>query len=74
MQVICFEDSLVEKLRPISQARPAYAVTCASLRLIDCLKTVFHSIEGQVRPFLGEIQRLDEWDALSSRWIVCWWA
>lgn len=59
MQVICFEDSLVEKLRPITQARPAYAVTCASLRLVDCLKNVFGSIQGHVRSYLNEIQQLD---------------
>ncbi len=63
MQIICFEDQLVDQLRPIVQARPAYAVTCASLRLIDLLtplaETVGGNVCGAVRPYLRAIQKLD---------------
>ena len=40
MQVICFEDDRVDQLRPITQARPAYAITCASFRLLDWLRRI----------------------------------
>ncbi|MCG8652547.1 MAG: glucose-1-phosphate thymidylyltransferase [Pirellulales bacterium] len=59
MQIICFEDSRVDQLRPASQARPAYAISCASLRLIDCLKRLSTSVTGAVRPYLETIQQLD---------------
>jgi glucose-1-phosphate thymidylyltransferase len=59
MQIICFEDDRVEQLRPIAQARPAYAVTCASYRLLDWLKRLPGTLTGAVRPFLKVIQDLD---------------
>ena len=59
MQIICFEDAGVDKLRPITQARPAYAITSASFRLIDWLKQIPCRLRGHVRPYLQEIQRLD---------------
>lgn len=59
MQIICFEDDRVDQLRPISQARPAYAITCASLRLVDLLQLLEGSLSGAVRGYLQEIQRLD---------------
>ncbi|TWT79091.1 Bifunctional protein GlmU [Planctomycetes bacterium CA13] len=68
MQIICFEDSRVQQLAPITQSRPAYSVTCASLRLVDRLKQLAKAssgplsgcaIYGSVRRFLNEIQRLD---------------
>lgn len=64
MQIICFEDERVEQLRPVTQARPAYAITCASLRLIECLKRLASdspssSLFGAVRAYLATIQELD---------------
>lgn len=59
MQTICFEDDRVEQLRPIIHARPAYAITCASFRLIDWLRGSGGSLAGVVREYLEEIQRLD---------------
>ncbi len=65
MQIICFEDDRVEQLRPIIHARPAYAISCASFRLVDWLQRVVigfaegGSIFGQVRPYLQDLQRLD---------------
>ncbi len=63
MQIICFEDDHVDQLRPVTQARPAYAITCASLRLIDLLKGLAAKlggeVSGSVRPYLEAIQKLD---------------
>lgn len=59
MQVICFEDDRVDRLRPITQARPAYAITCASFRLVDWLKRLPGTVTGAVRPYLEVIQKLD---------------
>ncbi len=65
MQILCFEDSRVHQLVPIVSSRPAYAVTCASLRLIDRLKELVggtlsaSSLAASVRPFLSLIQKLD---------------
>lgn len=59
MQVICFEDERVEQLRPIVHARPAYAISCASFRLIDWLYRIDGTLAGHVRPYLRELQRLD---------------
>ncbi|TWU37154.1 putative sugar nucleotidyl transferase [Novipirellula artificiosorum] len=65
MQIICFEDQLASHLFPITQSRPAYAVTCASLRLVDRLKELIRgplagsSLLGSVRSYLTEIQQLD---------------
>jgi UDP-N-acetylglucosamine diphosphorylase / glucose-1-phosphate thymidylyltransferase / UDP-N-acetylgalactosamine diphosphorylase / glucosamine-1-phosphate N-acetyltransferase / galactosamine-1-phosphate N-acetyltransferase len=59
MQVFCFEDSLVDRLRPAVLARPAYAVTCGSYRLIDWLKQIGTEVFAEVRPYLRELQKLD---------------
>lgn len=64
MQIICFEDQLVDRLRPITLARPAYQITCASLRLIDWLQRFAdswanHKLNVFVRPYLQTIQQLD---------------
>ncbi len=59
MQIICFEDDRVDQLRPITQARPAYAITCASFRLLDWLKRLPGTVTGSVRPYLEMIQEMD---------------
>lgn len=69
MNIVCFEDALVARLNPATLARPAYAVTCASLRLLDWLRLLeSQSLGGQslggklfadVRPYLQVIQSLD---------------
>ena len=59
MQIICFEDDQVEQLRPIIHARPAYAISCASFRLVDWLRSADGTVSGQVRSYLQELQRLD---------------
>jgi len=63
MQIVVFEDELVSRLYPISVGRPAYAITCATYRLIDWLARLSREtgivLRGVVRPHLAEIQRLD---------------
>ncbi len=59
MQIIVFEDDRVDQLRPITQARPAYAITCASFQLVDWLRRIPGTMIGLVRPYLRTIQRLD---------------
>lgn len=75
MNVIVFEDSGVENLYPVTTGRPAYAITCASLRLIDFLKSLNSRMVGIVRPFLERIQILDFPELeqsldLSQRWTL----
>ena len=60
MQIICFEDDRVDQLRPITQARPAYAITCASFRLIDWLRRICRARSPAVSgPILELIQEID---------------
>ncbi|MFG0264406.1 MAG: GlmU family protein [Rhodopirellula sp. JB055] len=68
MQIICFEDSRVEQLCPIVHARPAYAITCASFRLLDWLRTLAKEnsrsgkecqVQGLIRDYLMPIQEAD---------------
>ncbi len=64
MQIICFEDEFVHRLNPITLARPAFQITCASLRLIGWLKRLADAGPGYklsivVRPYLQAIQQLD---------------
>lgn len=58
--LVLFEDSHVARLDPVATARPAYAVTCGSYRLIDWVGLLgARAIRGNVRPHLRQIQRLD---------------
>jgi UDP-N-acetylglucosamine diphosphorylase/glucosamine-1-phosphate N-acetyltransferase len=59
MNIVVFEDAGVEKLFPITTGRPAYAVSCASYRLIDWLNELDGNAVGLVRPYLESIQLLD---------------
>ena len=59
MQIICFEDQLVEQLYPVTLARPAYAITCASIKLIDWLRRIEGELSVSVRHHLADIQSLD---------------
>ncbi|MEM1069972.1 MAG: putative sugar nucleotidyl transferase [Planctomycetota bacterium] len=59
MQILCFEDERVDLLRPIVQARPAYAITSASFRLIDWLRRLPGTLRGSIRSYLRVIQELD---------------
>ena len=58
-RIIVIEDAAIDQLRPIVTARPGYAISCASFRLIDWLKSLDLPLQGVVRPHLVELQRLD---------------
>jgi glucose-1-phosphate thymidylyltransferase len=60
MNVICFEDTHVARLQPITYARPAYAITCASYQLLDWLRILPGTLKVSVRDYLSEIQTLDQ--------------
>lgn len=57
--ILVFEDDVIDKLRPVVTARPGYAITCASFRLIDWLRKLEAPIYGEVRPHLRVLQQLD---------------
>lgn len=59
MQVIVFEDERVSNLFPLTLARPAYALLCASFRLIDLIETLTSSPRSLVRNYLYELQTAD---------------
>ncbi len=59
MKVYLFEDNEVERLVPITLARPAYAISCGSYRLVDWILRLPATHQGLVRPHLEEIQRID---------------
>ena len=63
MQIILFEDDLVTRLQPSTVGRPAYAITCASYRLIDWVSELAREagakVHGIVREHLADLQRLD---------------
>jgi glucose-1-phosphate thymidylyltransferase len=60
MQIIVFEDSLVEQLEPLSLARPAYSLVCGSLSLADWLNQQDRPIRGLVRPHLEAWQAAEQ--------------
>ncbi len=59
LPILVFEDAAIQRLQPIVTARPGYAITCASFRLIDWLRQLGAPIYGEVRPHLTTIQQLD---------------
>ncbi len=59
MQILCFEDSFVDRLNPITLSRPAYAINCASLTLLDWLRQISDNVHVDVRPHLALIEKLD---------------
>jgi UDP-N-acetylglucosamine diphosphorylase / glucose-1-phosphate thymidylyltransferase / UDP-N-acetylgalactosamine diphosphorylase / glucosamine-1-phosphate N-acetyltransferase / galactosamine-1-phosphate N-acetyltransferase len=63
MQIVVFEDEHVSRLYPITVGRAAYAIGCASFRLLDWLEKLGRdtgaALHGIVRPHLAAIQRLD---------------
>ena len=56
MNVVLFEDHLVDQLFPITLTRPAYAMTCGALRLIDLAEGLSPNVFGVVRTYLDEFQ------------------
>lgn len=60
MRIVVFEDAATGQLAPITTGRPAYAITCASYRLIDWLRELELPMVGCVRPHLRRLQEADE--------------
>ena len=60
MQIVCFEDDFVRQLQPITHARPAYAITCASIRLLDWLRLLSGELTVSIRGYLSQIQEVDQ--------------
>jgi UDP-N-acetylglucosamine diphosphorylase / glucose-1-phosphate thymidylyltransferase / UDP-N-acetylgalactosamine diphosphorylase / glucosamine-1-phosphate N-acetyltransferase / galactosamine-1-phosphate N-acetyltransferase len=56
MQVVLFEDERVDQLAPLTMGRPAYAVACASYRLIDLVESL-GPVHVIVREYLREVER-----------------
>ena len=59
MNILVVEDALVDRLAPASTARPAWAITCGSYRLIDWLSRMEGTLATHVRPYLGSIVAAD---------------
>ena len=59
MNIVVFEDAQVDQLYPITTGRAAYAISCASYRLIDWLARFDSPLVGIVRPHLRTLQLLD---------------
>lgn len=57
MNTVLFEDDCVEQLFPIALTRPAYAITCGSLRLVDLAKRLNGEVRGVVRSYLRAFQQ-----------------
>ena len=58
MKIVLYEDNQVKKLFPVTTGRPAYAITCASYRLIDWVEQLGVPTIGLVRDYLRTIQEL----------------
>ncbi len=59
INTLVFEDDLVQQLAPITTGRLAYAITCASYRLIDFLLPIAGPTVGWVRPYMQATQEND---------------
>ena len=59
MNIVVFEDAGTSQLFPITTGKPAYAISCASFRLIDWLSGFGGNLIGLVRPYLETIQLHD---------------
>jgi len=59
MNILVVEDALVDRLAPASTARPTWAITCGSYRLIDWLSRIEGTLVTHVRPYLGQIVAAD---------------
>ena len=59
MNILVVEDALVDRLAPASTARPAWAITCGSYRLIDWLSHLEGTLATHVRPLLAQIVAAD---------------
>jgi glucose-1-phosphate thymidylyltransferase len=59
MNIVLFEDNLVDRLYPITLSRPAWSITCGAWRLVDLAASIAGSnpLSSRVRPLLQEVQQ-----------------
>ena len=55
MNIVLFEDKIVDQLYPITTGRPAFEITCASYRLIDFVKMLDGQLRAAVREHLKPV-------------------
>ena len=56
MNIILFEDQHVGRLEPMTLSRPAYALSCGGMRLVDLAHDLGGTVRGGVRPYLEAVQ------------------
>ncbi len=76
MNLLIFEDAEVDRLDPLATGRPAWAISCASYRLIDLVRRLPGTISTRVRPFLQELIAADYDDVTlapdpDQPWTLC---
>jgi UDP-N-acetylglucosamine diphosphorylase/glucosamine-1-phosphate N-acetyltransferase len=59
MPIVLFEDALVDKLDPVALGKPAFAIACASYRLVDLLEAIGQPMATCVRPHLRDVVAAD---------------
>jgi glucose-1-phosphate thymidylyltransferase len=64
MQIVLFEDALVDQLAPVTIGRPAFSITCAGWRLDELLRGAFGALRAAVRPHLRDVFNADEPDSV----------
>lgn len=67
MSVVVFEDSGCNRLAPITYARTAFSIHCASMRLEDWLRHLNVEVATVVRPYLATLHEIDAPDFLRVR-------
>ena len=75
MKTVVFEDSAVWELNPITMGRPAFAITCGTMRLLDILNQLdTESISFLCRPYLEATSSYEYPDSRFCFGIteVCW--
>src|SRR5580658_5268472 len=65
MQVVLFEDDRVDQLAPLTMGRPAYAIGCASYRLIDLVESL-GPVHVAVRDYLRGVERANGRSVVSA--------
>ncbi len=66
MHAILFEDTGTKSLAPITLTRPAWAIRCASFRLVDWIDGLADNITAVVRPHLQTLQ-LNDWPTFACK-------
>lgn len=59
MNILLFEDEVVERLRPMTLTRPAFSISCGSFCLADLIARLGRPTAYVVRPHLAAIQEID---------------